>query len=194
MASEAAEPDVRALWQNQVAEGGSVSAAEISRRSQELQDKARRRVVGIYAIGAVNGGLPLILMWFLPELRLGLGYLAVTALFLVAFVRRRSDFREASAGMAAAPGLAFYRRLLERERDFRRDSTRWFTIGPALNILVLCLVYIRSPLFHGTAVELSVVAAILSSHVILLTRIVQRLRGEARRYQSELDALSSPAA
>jgi hypothetical protein len=194
MASEAAEPDVRALWQNQAAEGGSVSAAEVSRRSQELQDKARRRVVGIYTIGAVNGGLPLILMWFLPELRLGLGYLAVTALFLVAFVRRRSDFREASAGMAAAQGLAFYRHLLERERDFRRDSTRWFTIGPALNILVLCLVYIRSPLFHGTAVELSIVAVILSSHVILLTRIVQRLRGEAHRYQTELDALSGPAA
>src|SRR5688500_8562168 len=194
MASEAAEPDVRALWQNQAAEGGSVSTAEVSRRSQELQNKASRRVVGFYAIGAANGGLPLILMWFLPELRLGLGYLAVTALFLVAFVRRRSDFREAPASMAAAQGLAFYRHLLERERDFRRDSTRWFTIGPALNILVLCLVYIRSPLFHGTAVELSIVAAILSSHVILLTRIVQRLRGEARRYQSELDALSSPAA
>lgn len=189
MGSESSPPDVRALWQNQPADGGSMLIAEVRRKSQELQERARRRVVAFYTMGAMNAGIPLILMWFLPELRLGLAYLAVTALFLVAYVRRRSDFRRISATIIAAEGLAFYRALLERERDFRRESTRWFTIGPALNIIVLALVYTASPLFHGTALELSIIALILTTHVIVLTRIAQRLRDEARTCQIELDRL-----
>lgn len=125
-----------------------MSVAEVRRRSQELQDRARRRLAAIYVGGVGNAGIPLILMWFLPELRLALGYLVVTALFLVSFVRHRSTVQAVSPEMTAAQGLAFYRQALERERDVRRDSTWWFTVGPALNILILGLAYIRSPLFH----------------------------------------------
>ena len=119
MADEPLAPDVRALWQHQVTEGGSMSATEVRRRAEELQEKARRRVAAIYMSGAGNAGIPLVLMWFLPELRLGLGYLVVTALVLVAYVRRRSVFRTVSPNITAAQGLVFYRHLLERERDFR---------------------------------------------------------------------------
>ena len=96
--------------------------------------------------------------------------------------------------MTPAQGLAFYRDLLARERDFRRDSTRWFTIGPALNIIVLSLVYIASPLFHGTTAELAVIGMILATHVVVLARIGPRLRNEARKFQTEIDALEGLAA
>lgn len=189
MADEPLAPDVRALWQHQVTEGGSMSATEVRRRAGELQEKARRRVAAIYMSGAGNAGIPLVLMWFLPELRLGLGYLVVTALVLVAYVRRRSVFRTVSPDMTAAQGLVFYRHLLERERDFRRDSARWFTIGPALNIIALILVYISSPLFHGRAGEIAVMVLIVATHAIVLTLVARRMGEEARRYQTELEAV-----
>jgi len=188
MANERPALDVRALWQHQLAEGGSMSASEVRRRSEEIQEKARRRVTAIYLIGACNAGLPLILMWFLPELRVGLAYLVLTAIFLVLYVRRRSVFRTVSPTMTAAEGLVFYRHLLERERDFRRDNTRWFTIGPGLNIVALALVYITSPLFHGTAAEIAVIALVMTTHVVVLTRVAQKMRALAQRYQMELEA------
>jgi hypothetical protein len=166
-----------------------MSADAVRRKSEQLQEGARRRIAAFYAMGAANAGIPLVLMWFLPELRLALGYLVLTAVFLVSYVRRRSGFRTVSPAMTPAQGLAFFRHLLERERDFRRDSTRWFTIGPALNILVLSLVYIASPLFHGTTGELAAIAMVLTTHVFVLARIVQRLRKEAHGFQVELDAL-----
>jgi hypothetical protein len=171
-----------------------MSVDAVRRKSQQLQDNARRRIAAFYAMGAANAGIPLVLMWFLPELRLGLGYLVLTAVFLVSYVRRRSGFRTVPASMTPAQGLAFCRDLLARERDFRRESTRWFTIGPALNIIVLSLVYIGSPLFHGTGVEFAVIGMILTTHVVVLARIAQRLRNEARTFQTEIDALDGPAA
>jgi hypothetical protein len=132
---------------------------EARRRAAELEEKARRRVAAIYMSGAGNAGIPLVLMWFLPELRLGLGYLVVTAL------------------------------VLERERDFRRDSAHWFTIGPAMNIIALILVYISSPLFHSRAGEVAVMVLIVATHAIVLTLVARRMGEEARRYQTELDAV-----
>jgi cobalamin biosynthesis protein CobD/CbiB len=189
MVNEPPVPDVRGLWQRQPAEGGSMSAAEVRRKSVELQERARRRMAGIYMAGAGNAGIPLILMWFLPELRLALGYLVVTAIFLVSFVRRRSSLQEISPTMTAEQGLVFYRQALQRERDARRDSTWWFTIGPALNILILGLVYVRSPLFDGTLAEVFLLATVLATHVVVLAVVARQLRGKARAYQRELDLL-----
>ena len=188
MADEPLAPDVRALWQHQVTEGGSMSATEVRRRAGELQEKARRRVAAIYMSGAGNAGIPLVLMWFLPELRLGLGYLVVTALVLVgtSVVAASSD-RVPERDRRA--GARVYRHLLERERDFRRDSARWFTIGPALNIIALILVYISSPLFHGSVGEIAVMALIVTTHAIVLTLVARRMGEEARRYQTELEAV-----
>ena len=168
-----------------------MSVAEVGRKSRELQEQARRRVAAIYVMGAANAGIPLLLTWFLPELRVGLIYLAVTAVFLVSYVRRRSTYRTLAATSTPGQGLAFYRDLLERERDFRRESTRWFTIGPGLNISVLGIVYVTSPLFQGTAPELAVLGAVAIAHVVVLIRVAQKLRSEARRYQVELDGLGS---
>jgi hypothetical protein len=190
MTDEPPMEDLRALWQNQQTDGGRMSAADVRQKSQELQERAHRRVLAIYATGAANAGLPVILMWFLPELRLALAYLAVTAVVLVAFVRRRSAIRTIPSDMTPAQGLTFYRRLLERERDFRRDSARWFTVGPGLNIVVLGLAYVSSPFFHGTVLELSLMAAVLVMHVIVLTYGAGKLRGEARKYQLKLDGAS----
>jgi hypothetical protein len=189
MASESPLSDVRALWQLQPAEGGSMSADEVRRRSNELQEKASRRLAVLYVAGAGNAGIPLILMWFLPELRLALAYLVVTAVFLVSVVRRRSMVQAVSPAVTADQGLAFYRGALERERDMRRDGAWWFTVGPALNILMLGVAYLTSPLFHGTVAELSIGAGILVAHVVVLTRVGRKLRAEARAYQQELDAL-----
>ena len=79
MVNEPPGTDVRALWQSQQMDGGRMSASDVRRKSEELQQKARRRSTGMYLIGAANAGVPLILMWFLPGLRLGLGYLVFNA-------------------------------------------------------------------------------------------------------------------
>jgi hypothetical protein len=182
-------PGLHALWQNQHTEADRVSADDIRRKSERLQDTARRRIMAFYLMAAGNAGIPLALMWFLPELRLALGYLVATAVVLVSYVRRRSALLTLPPAAAHAQGLAFFRELLARERDYRRDGTRWFTIAPALNILVLSAVYVRSALFHGTAVELALIAVVVATHAVLLARIVQRLRGEVRAFQRQIDAL-----
>jgi hypothetical protein len=194
MAAEPPVPDVRILWKNQADEGGRVSVDDIRRASRKLEETVARRARLVYLAGAGNAGLPLVLMWFLPELRLALAWLVVTAVVLVSYVRRRSAFQSVSPDSTADQGLTFYRRLLERERDFRHSSTRWFTIGPALNIAVLMIAYTTSPLFHGTVPELAAVAVILATHVVVLAHAVRRLRREARAYQLELDALGRPIA
>ena len=81
----------------------------------------------------------------------------------------------------------YIRYLLERERDFRRNSARWFTIGPALNGIALTLVYISSPVFHGTQVQVALIAADLVTTVTVLTHLARKFAADARRYQSELD-------
>jgi hypothetical protein len=164
-----------------------MSASDVRRKSEELRQKARKRLTAMYVMGAGNAGLPLILMWFLPSLRLGLGYLVFTAAMLVFYVRRRSAVRDISPEMTVAEGRTFYRHLLERERDFQRNSVRWFTIGPALNSIVLTLVYMSSPVFHGTSVEVALIAAVLVTTVFVLIRLAWKFGAEARRYQSELD-------
>jgi hypothetical protein len=194
MTSEPSLSGLCALWRDQPPEGGRMSVADVRRKSEELQEHARRRASAFYLAAAGNIGIPLLLMCFLRELRLELGYLVATAVFLTSFVRRRSAIRTVPPAIVPAEGLAYFRELLERERDFRRDSTRWFTIGPALNILVLAAGYVMSPLFHGTAVELSAVAFVLTTHVLVLARLVQRLRREARILQLELDALDGLSA
>jgi hypothetical protein len=191
MADEPLNRGLRALWQTQPTEGGVMSIEEVRDRSLKLQDEARRRVVRMYAVAAANIGLPLVLMWFIPHLRPALAWLVVTAVFLMLFVRRRSALRTLAPAWTFAEGLAFYRRLLEHERDFQRDSVLWFTIGPALNILVLGFVYAASPLFHGTAPEIAVMTTIFTTHVVVLALIARRLRGLADKCQVELDQLTT---
>ena len=113
----------------------------VRNRSLKLQEEARRRITLMCVAGAGNIGLPLALMWYLPHLRLAFTWLIATAVFLMLFVRRRCVLGTLAPSWTPAEGLTFYRRLLEHERDFRRGSVRWFTIGPALNILMLGLVH-----------------------------------------------------
>lgn len=189
MVNEPPVGDVRALWQSQQVDGGRMSASDVRRKSEELQQKARRRSTAMYLIGAANAGVPLILMWFLPGLRLGLGYLVFTAAILVFYVQHRSAVRVISPDMTVAQGRTFYRHLLERERDFQRKSARWFTIGPALNIIVLTFAYISSPVFRGTPAEFALIAAVLVTHVFVLARVSKKLAAEVRGYQSEIDEM-----
>jgi hypothetical protein len=189
MADEPLDRGLRALWQEQPTEGRTMSSEEVRDRSLKLQEKARRRITLMYAAAAGNIGLPLVLMWYLPHLRPALAWLIATAVFLLLFVRRRGALRTIAPAWTPAEGLTFYRRLLEHERDFQRDSVRWFTIGPALNILMLGFVYAASPLFHGTAPEIAVMTFIFATHAVVLTLIARRLRGMADKYQVELDEL-----
>jgi hypothetical protein len=194
MADEPLDRGLRALWQAQPTEGRVMSIEEVRDRSLKLQEEARRRVVLMYAAAAGNISLPLVLMWFVPHLRWALAWLVVTAVFLMWFVQRRSVLRTVAPAWTPAEGVTFYRRLLEHERDFRRECGRWFTIGPALNIVVLGLVYAASPLFRGTAPEIAIMTTILATHVVLLVLILKRLRGLAAKCQMELDELSTMTA
>jgi hypothetical protein len=191
MASEPPVPDqVHTLWHSQPTEGVSMSARDVSRKSEEIITKARRRAAGLYMAGAANVAIPVTLMWFLPSLRLGLGYLAVTAVVLMLFVRSRSALQGVAPAMTPSQGLPFYRHLLERERDFRRSSLWWFTIAPALNIVVLALAYVTSPLFRGTSVEWAIVAMVVTTNLVVLARVAQKQRDEAQKSQRELDELA----
>jgi small-conductance mechanosensitive channel len=191
MADEPLIGGLRALWQTQPTEGQSMSVDEVRDRSRKLQENARRRLAIMYAAAVGNTAVPLVFMWYAPQLRLALAWLVVTAISMTLFVRRRSVLRTIAPALTPAEGLTFYRRLLEHERDFHRDSTRWFTIGPAVNILMLGGVYATSPLFRGTAPEIAILTVIAATHVVVLAIVARRLRGLADKNQMELDQLAA---
>jgi hypothetical protein len=170
-----------------------MSTQRIRERSQTLMARRRRRLAIIYASGAGNIGLAIALMWVQAELRLALAYLTVTAIVLMTWTQRRNARRALGPEDASIDGVSFYQRLLERERDFHRDSARWFIIGPALNLVVLGLIYIASPLFHGRPAELLAMAVVAIAHYGVLSLARERLQREARANQHELDALHDRA-
>jgi len=177
--------DPIAAWQN-ASDTAAPSLEEISSRAQRFQAKARRNAI-IFSVAfvvyvAISLGEDLAgiegSLWWVGVIRYAL---FLTWVLYMPF--RVGSIDESSLAFlrlsGTTPVLDFYRRQLQRQRDFFRDNSQRMVqfVAIVFGTTIYCVVYPR--LFLVFAVPI-IVASVL---------IYQRRRTELPQIQTELEAL-----
>jgi hypothetical protein len=130
--------DMKLLWRNQMTEAPQISLQRFRRKAHKLQKKGRREV---YALSAVAAIFVSSLLFALAQTqatgqRIGLGLLAFWALLLPFQAHRMLRLTPLASDATLASSIDFYRKQLERHRDYSRHIWRWgvvpFLLGGAL--------------------------------------------------------------
>jgi hypothetical protein len=192
MPDEFPPEDPKQIWQNQPTEAMQMSLEEIRRKAHQFHNKARLKaltaiVIGIALCGvfAATAAKPQYLV-----LRIGWGILSIWALYgayqAYKWIWPSSLAPEATVGTS----LDFYRRELERRRDYVRHIWRrsglWgcFT-GLALVVAPALMGALRAPRLLVNAVPLFV---LLTTWFVVFSSIRKR---ERTNLQREIDALNA---
>jgi hypothetical protein len=184
MSNDQQHPDMRHLWQGQVAEGTSMPSDEVRNALARLNRVERRRtwVGGLFCLLFLGAcGVLLILAAPIPIVRdvefvfaLGAGFF----FFQVIQGLRRAPGQLSSQGEPQACA-AFYRSVLERQRKFSRRAALW---APLLISVTLLPVILWIPPLRVIMIALWVVLVLFWVYESLET---------ARRSQRELDKLNA---
>jgi hypothetical protein len=189
--SEPPTNDIRTKWQNQPNEPNGIPVEEIREKAQKLQRKARREVLLFYAFAL------LFVVFFgrsfarthetLP--RIGLSLLIAWSLYFPYQAQKRIWPRSSAAKVASTTSLDFYRRELERRRDYARHVWQWL-LGPiffSLGIFLLPAVIkaIQNPRLWLNLLPFGLLLAIWSALYCPLRK------RELRKLQWEIDALDT---
>ena len=168
-----------------------MSTDDIRGKVRSLEKESRRRSLGLIACGAMIVPSWLAVAWYLPDFRLmatiGLG----TALWILYHAQRHTSARRPAVDMTSSPSLAFYRALLERERDWHRRLPVWFLSPAALSQAVIALTFYSSARFAHTPVFFAMLAWLVGGGGVVLIFGLKKSRREADRWQRELDSLGS---
>jgi hypothetical protein len=127
--------------------------------------------------------------WYLPDFRLLATVGLATALWIVYHAQRHTSARRLAVDMTSSPSLAFYRELLERERDWHRRLPVWLLAPAALSQAAIALTFYSSARFGHTPVFFAMMAWIVGGGGVVLVFGLKKSRREADRWQRELDAL-----
>jgi hypothetical protein len=188
-------PDPQNIWQEQPREAMQMSLNEIRRRARELQTKGRLAALGWTAIGLVLAGAFQYGFALTHDLalRLGLGALSVWALYGAYQAYRWMWPASLAADATLATSLDFYRKELERRRDYIRNiwrlSVLWlFFIGLAALILPMVIGTHANPRLLLNAIPLF---TLLVVWFVAFFYIRKRDQGNLQREIDELGALES---
>jgi len=184
--------DLKKLWQDQPMEAIPMSLQLLRRRAQELQTKSRLAALAWMAIGLV---LAIVFAAGLVRTqnllsRIGLGVLSLWALYGVYQVYRRMWPASIAADAAWSTSLDFYRKELERRRDYVRDiwrlSVLWlFFIGLALLILPMLIATRSNPRLLLNAIPFFVLLLVWFVAFFFIRKRDQR------NLQAEIDELKA---
>jgi hypothetical protein len=181
------------VWQTQAIEAPRISLEYVRHRTSNLEQRTRWRnaleyVVGVCAlIMFVSFGLR-----NLPEkpiMFVAHGWFALWSLFYMYWWHRLAATQATPADAGVLDNLRYQRRQLERQRDARLDSWRWWGLPslPGFLLFLVSTVVEDQPVRWGMILFLvSWAAAGIGTGVWLMNR-------EARRFQREIDALDSLA-
>lgn len=181
--------DMKNLWRNQMTEAPQISLQRFRRKAYKLQKKARREV---YALSALAAILVSSFLFALTQTqgtvqRIGLGLLAAWALLLPFQAYRMLRLTAPASDATLATSVAFYRRQLERHRDYHWHIWRWgvvpFLLGGA--------VY-GWPVFVGLAANPKLLPNILPFSVLLVVWVAAFFylrRRRVRKLRRKLDIL-----
>ena len=178
--------DMIRLWQAQPAAAGTLSIAELRRRSRRLERLVGWRNLSEY-IGAAIGVCGFSIGAWSAEtgvIRAGALLLVIAPAFIAYQLYRRGSVRRMPEALALTGSLQFHRSELERQRDLLRSVWLWYLLPwlPGAVVLSAGLAAAHPERIPGMRIYLMSVA-LLAVAVALLNR-----RG-ASRIQAWLDAL-----
>ena len=191
MTEPPADDEIRGLWQNQPLELGKMSLEEIRQRAQRLQKKNRREVLLFCAFAL------LLVFFFSRSLarshetlpRVGLALLIGWAVYFPYQAYRRIWPRSSAAEAALTTCLEFYRKELQRRRNYTQQIWQWF-LGPlfislAVFLLPAVVKAIDSPSRWLNLLPFGLLLALWAAVFF------PRRRRELRKLQQELDGLDT---
>jgi hypothetical protein len=182
------------VWQSQVTEAPRISLDYVRHRTRNLEQRMRWRNALEYALGFLaflvfifgarqyGPSRPIMLaahVWF-----------ALWAVFYMYWWHRLASTQATPADAGVLDNLRYQRRQLERQRDARLRSWRWWGL-PGLPGVVLMLV---SMVVEAEPVQWNVIGLLIVWLLVGTAIGFGFLNHEARRYQREIDALDSLAA
>ncbi len=138
MPDNASTNDLKNLWRNQMTEQPQISVERFRHKARKLRKKARREVYRLSAMAVIVVSFALVAMARTHETaqHIGLGIVAVWGLLLPFLAHRMLRPAAQSDQATLASSIDFYRKQLERHRDYRRQMWIW----------------VAAPLFLGAAV------------------------------------------
>jgi hypothetical protein len=179
------------VWQSQLTDAPRISLEYVRHQARGLESRTRRRNALEYGTGIVAFILFGFSAWQeWPERPIMVASLCWFALWCLFYVYRwhgRAAVKPAPGEDGVLDTLRYQRQQLERQRDVRRQSWRWWSpaVLPGFALFLVSKVIEQNPLPLNEIVFLMlwVVAGVAIS--------VGFLEGEARRLQREIDALDS---
>jgi hypothetical protein len=183
MPDHASLNDVKDVWRNQMTEAPQISLQRFRRKAHKLQKKARREV---YALSALAAILVSSFLFALTQTqgtvqRIGLGLLAGWALLLPFQAHRMLRQTPLAFDSTLATGIDFYRKQLERHRDYHTHIWRWgvvpFLLGGAVYGWPVIVGLAANPELLPNILPFSVLLVVwVAAFFYLRRRRVQKLR------------------
>jgi hypothetical protein len=189
MTNEPEPPDVKNIWQNQFAEGTTMSLEEIKKKTGQLQNKVRQRsvVVGLAFLVIVAVCARLLLKAGNPVEGIGAALTVIGVAYvgyqLLLIRKKPASVITENEPLASA---VFYRTELERQRDFHRGLWLWsrvVVVVPGALVLLIGRVLEHPERMH----QFRLIAVLVVFPVLMVARNLRL----ARKYQREIDALDA---
>jgi hypothetical protein len=184
MDSDRPEPDVQALWQQQLEAPAGLTVPILRRKIESMESAARRRRL-VFWISIVNNvAICAALAWFMPPARpfVAIFFLAVSLAQIQALTRSTAIAAPADAGLLTS--VAFLRAMLQRERTFAGQAWLWFLVPAGIGELALA-----AGMWTTGGPPLAAAVALAAFVIAVFAFVFVGTRRRARRLQMELEAL-----
>jgi len=189
MSDQTRGKDPAAIWKNQPEEKLAVNLEHIvKRRTEELYSSTRSEILVSIGAALLFAGVLVLRLAPVHDRLLELGFAAVTAWVAVSLHRFRGLIwrRPSRPDAAAATGLEYYRKELERRRDHLRSAWLWH--GPLLLACLSLVAILIGKSFLGferlrTALPLIALLALWTGFGLW------RRRRQAQELQREIDEI-----
>jgi hypothetical protein len=188
-------PDPKKIWQEQPTEATKMSLEEIRRKAHQFHSRGRLKALTAIVIGIALCGV-FAVTFAKPQylvLRIGWGILSLWALYGAYQAYKWIWPSSLAADATLSTSLEFYRRELEKRRDYLRHIWRrsglWgcFT-GLALVVIPSLMGALRAPRLLVNAVPFFV---LLTTWFVVFSSIRKRQRTNLQREIDELNALGN---
>lgn len=183
--------NIQEVWQSQATEAPRISLDYVRQQSTTLERRARWRNAFEYGSGVLGVVVCLWVAWQQtsgrPLLLAGVIWGALWAVYYAIRWHQLASVAVRPEEAGVLDTLRFQRKLLERQRDARRGSWRWWGL-PSLPSIALC---IASAILEVEPVSWGTVLSIVAWVVVGGGVVIWVLEREARRFQREIDALDS---
>lgn len=190
MSDQTKGKDPGAIWRDQPAEKLAVNLEQIvNRRTEELHSSTRSEI--LMSIGAALLLVGVVSWRIAPAhdalQQLGFAVVLVWVVISLYAFRRRIWRRPSRPDTAAASGLEYYRRELERRRDHLRNAWLWH--GPLILAVAILLAILAGRAFYvfqplRNALPLLVLLAVWTGFGLWRRRL------QAKELQREIDELN----